>query len=273
MQESFSNEYKNWPKHEIFSKSCVPPETAFFVRLDGWKFRKLSEAIKAEKPFDKKFGKCLVSSGKILFMKGFSASLVYVASDEINILFRNAAPFHGRIEKLNSVLASLASSAFTLNLQKSFVKENVAAFDSRIIVVSDDKKIVEYLAWRQMDTWRNHNNAYAYWFFHKMGHEPSEISKKLEGLKTEELHEIMFRQGVNLAKTPQWQRRGILIYKQLFLRKIENNVVKRWKIKENWNLPLFTSRNGAKLIKQILKWTRQNKRGKGNCLSTKKSRN
>jgi tRNA(His) 5'-end guanylyltransferase len=260
MQESSLNKYKNWPKHEIFSKSCIPPETAFFVRLDGWKFRKLSETIKTEKPFDKKFAKCLVSSGKILFKKGFTPALVYVVSDEINILFLNAAPFRRRIEKVNSVLTSLVSSAFTLSLQKFFNKENIAAFDSRIVVVSTDEKIMEYLAWRQMNNWRNHNNAYAYWVFHKMGYKPSEISKRLKGLKTEELHEIMFRQGVNLAKTPQWQRRGILVYKQPFLRKVENHFVTRWKINENWKLPLFTSGDGVKLIKQILEWTRQKRK-------------
>ena len=260
MQESSLNKYKNWPKHEIFSKSCIPPETAFFVRLDGWKFRKLSETIKTEKPFDKKFAKCLVSSGKILFKKGFTPALVYVVIDEINILFLNAAPFRRRIEKVNSVLASLVSSAFTLSLRKFFNKENIAAFDSRIVVVSTDEKIMEYLAWRQMNNCRNHNNAYAYWVFHKMGYKPSEISKKLKGLKTEELHEIMFRQGVNLAKTPQWRRRGILVYKQPFLRKVENCFVTRWKINENWKLPLFTSGDGVKLIKQILEWTRQKRK-------------
>ena len=260
MQESSLNKYKNWPKHEIFSKSCIPPEIAFFVRLDGWKFRKLSETIKTEKPFDKKFAKCLVSSGKILFKKGFTPALVYVVSDEINILFLNAAPFRRRIEKVNSVLASLVSSAFTLSLRKFFNKENIVAFDSRIVVVSSDEKIMEYLAWRQMNNWRNHNNAYVYWVFHKMGYKPSEISKRLKGLKTEELHEIMFRQGVNLAKTPQWQRRGILVYKQPFLRKVENCFVTRWKINENWKLPLFTSGDGVKLIKQILEWTRQKRK-------------
>ena len=209
--DTYTDKYRNWSKHETFSKTCIPPETPFFLRLDGWKFRKLSEAIKAEKPFDKKFAKCLISSGKILFTKGFSPALVYVASDEINILFLNAAPFRGRIEKVNSVLTSLVSSAFTRSLQKFFNKENIAAFDSRIVVVSTDEKIMEYLAWRQMNNWRNHNNAYAYWVFHKMGYKPSEISKKLEGLKTEELHEIMFRQGVNLEDPPMAKERNTSI--------------------------------------------------------------
>lgn len=94
--------------------------------------------------------------------------------------------------------------------------------------------------------------AYAYWIFREMGYKPVEISKKLKGLKTEELHEIVFGQGVNLAKTPQWQRRGIFIYKHPFLKKTKNHLVTRWKLEENWNLPLFTSREGVKLIQQIL---------------------
>ena len=260
MQESSLNKYKSWPKHEMFSKTCVPPKTPFFVRLDGWNFRKLSGAIKAKKPFDEKFAKCLVSSGKILFKEGFSPALIYVASDELNILFFNIAPFKRRVEKTDSVLASLVSSAFTLSLQKLFNKKNVTTFDSRIVVASGDKKIMEYLAWRQMNNWRNHNNAYAYWIFRKMGHKPSEISRKLKGLKTEELHEIMFRQSINLAKTPTWERRGILLYKEPLLKKTENYIVARWKIKENWNLPLFTSKDGVKLVKQILKWINQKRK-------------
>jgi len=254
MQESSLSEYKNWSKHEIFSKVCIPPEISFFIRLDGWKFKKLSETLKTKRPFDEKFAKCLVFSGKILFEIGFSPAFIYVASDELNILFLNAAPFRGRIEKVNSVLAGLVSSAFALNMQKFYKKESVAAFDSRIVVISNDEKIVEYLAWRQTNTWRNHNNAYAHWVLRRLGHKPSEISRKLRGVKTEELNDMMFKQGVNLAKTPQWQRRGILIYKEPFPRKSRSQIVTRWRIREDWMLPLFTAEQGTNLIKQILDW-------------------
>ncbi len=170
MPESSSNEeYKNWMKHEIFSNTCIPPETPFFLRLDGWKFKELSEVVGAEKPFDKRFAKCLVSSAKILYEKGFNPTLVYVASDELNIIFADSAPFRGRIEKMNSVIAGLTSSIFALNLQKVFGKEVVTAFDSRVVVASGNERIFEYLAWRQMNAWRNHNNAYAYWILRKLG--------------------------------------------------------------------------------------------------------
>ncbi|MEM3752969.1 MAG: tRNA(His) guanylyltransferase Thg1 family protein [Candidatus Bathyarchaeia archaeon] len=255
MRESSSNEEcKNWLKHEIFSKTCIPPETPFFLRLDGWKFKELSEAVGAEKPFDKRFAKCLVSSAKILYEKGFNPTLVYVASDELNILFADSAPFRGRIEKMDSVIVGLTSSMFTLNLQKVFGKEVVTAFDSRVVVASGNERIIEYLAWRQMNAWRNHNNAYAYWVLRKLGHKPLEIAKKVEGLKTEELHEMLFEHGLNLAKTPQWQRRGILVYKEPFLKKIGEHHVTRRRVKENWRLPLFTSKQGKKLLEQIIKW-------------------
>jgi len=260
MQELSLNKYKKWPEHEIFSKTCIPPETPFFIRLNGWRFKKLSEAIKAEKPYDEKIAKCLVSSGEIFFSKGFNPTLIYVASDELNILFLNANPFRRRVEKIDSVSAGLISSAFSSNIQKTFSEKTVVAFDSRVVVASTKEKIAEYLSWRQMNTWRNHNNAYAYWVFRKMGYKPSKIARKLEGLRTEKLHDMMLRQSMNFAKTPLWQRRGILVYKQPFLKKVENCLITRWKIRENWNLPLFTSKNGTQLIQQILKWTKEKRK-------------
>jgi tRNA(His) guanylyltransferase len=259
MPESSLNEYKNWPKHEIFSKSCIPPETPFFIKLDGWRFKKVSEAINAEKPFDEKFTKCLVSSGKVLFIKGFNPALIYVASDELNVLFLNTVLFRGRVEKTDSVLAGIASSVFSLSLQKLFSREPVVAFDSRVVIAYTEEKIIGYLSWRQMNAWRNHNNAYAYWVLRRTGFKPSEIARKLKGLKAEELHEIIMKQGVNLAETPRWQRRGILVYKQRFLKQAENHMVTRWRIKENWSLPPFTKKDGAELIHQILELSKQKK--------------
>ncbi|MEM3580965.1 MAG: tRNA(His) guanylyltransferase Thg1 family protein [Candidatus Bathyarchaeia archaeon] len=252
--------FKGWSKSEIFSKTTVPLETPFFLRLDGWKFRALADAIGAEKPFDERFAQCLVNSGKALFGKGFSPTLVYVVSDELNILFDSEVPFNGRIEKIDSVIPSLVSAAFSIQLQEFFGERVVAAFDSRIIVAPNDEKISEYLVWRQTNAWRNHNNAYAYWLLRKMGYKPSETAKKLKGMKTEELHELLFKHGINLAKTPQWQRRGILIHKKPYQKRTAKQGVTRWEITENWNLPLFSSEEGTKLIRQILEWMRQKRR-------------
>ena len=258
MPGSYWNSGSNNLEHEIFSRLQVPPDTPFFARLDGRLFKAISQKVGAKKPFDEKFAECLVASAKAVYKSNLNPALVYAASDEINVLFLYTAPFKRRIEKTNSILAGVASSAFSLSVAKLFKKTLISAFDSRL-VISSQEKITEYLTWRQRDAWRNHNNAYAYWLFRRIGHNPSEAAKMLKGLKTKELHEILFRHGLNLAQTPVWQRRGILIYREPYQKQLKNHVVTRWRIRENWNLPFFSSKEGKSLIQQILGWAKPSK--------------
>jgi tRNA(His) guanylyltransferase len=245
------------PEHEIFSQLQIPPDAPFFARLDGRRFQAISEKVCAKKPFDEKFAKCLVASAKAMYQSDLNPALVYAASDEINVLFLHTAPFKRRVEKTNSVLAGIASSAFSLSVAKLFKKTLITVFDSRVIL-SSHEKVTDYLVWRQRDAWRNHNNAYAYWLFRRKGYKPSEAAKKLKGLKTKELHEILFRNGLNLAQTPAWQRRGTLIYREPYQKHAKNDVVTRRQIRENWNLPLFSSKEGQDLIQQIPGWAKPN---------------
>jgi len=258
MLESYWNHHPPNPtqtKSEVFSALQVPPDNPFFVRLNGRRFQVVSEKLKTEKPFDKKFAKCLVSSGKAIFQENLNPALVYVASDEVNALFTYAAPFNRRVEKINSVLAGTVSSTFSLNALKLFGKSLTVAFDSRIIIIHKEKS-VEYLTWRQMDAWRNHNNAYACWLLRKLGHTPKNAAKTLKGMKTEELHQLLFQHGINLAKTSAWQRRGALIYRQPYQKLLKTHSVTRWRIRENWNLPIFSSAEGKAFLQQVLEWAK-----------------
>ena len=103
---------------------------------------------------------------------------------------------------------------------------------------------------------RNHNNAYAYWLPRETGHKLSEAAKMLKGLKTKNLHNLLFHHSINLTKTPVWQRRGILIYGEPYKKQVENRAVTRRRIQEGWNLSLFRSQEGHSLIQQILEWTK-----------------
>jgi len=245
-------------ENEIYSQLQVPPETPFFVRLDGRRFQAVAEKLQVDKPFDETFAKCLVVAGKALFQNSLNPALVYVASDEVNVLFVHAAPFNRRVEKINSVSAGIVSSAFSICIQKNFRKPITTGFDSRIAVTTREK-LVDYLIWRQQDAWRNHNNAYAYWTMRKLGHKPAEISKTLKGWKTQRLHEFLFQHGVNLAKTPAWHRRGILIQKQPYQKHLANVTVTRWRTRENLNLPMFSSKQGKDLIQNILESSKPHK--------------
>jgi len=248
MQESSSNKGKlqEFTKSEIYSRITVPDNIPFIVRLDGWKFRALSEKLETEKPFDERIAKCLAASGRQI-VNNFNPAVAYIISDEINLLFIKNYPFDGRIEKINSILSGLTSSTFSLNLENFFKRTVNVSFDSRIVVLPE-KDIVKYFAWRQQNGWRNHNNAYAYWLLRKLGYSPKKASEKLKGIKAKEIHELLHTHGINLSKTPTWQRRGILIYKKTYERK----GAKRRKIVENWDPPLFTEPNGEKLLRQTI---------------------
>ncbi len=188
-------------RYEIFASIKVDPP--FIVRLDGWNFHALAKKLALKVPFDENFARALANTAAYL-MKEFNAEVGYVFSDEINLLFKHA-PF-GRVEKIDSIFAGLASSKLTLELGC----KHVVSMDCRIVKLPEEK-IQEYFAWRQAECKRNHNNAYAYWLLRKQGLTPREAQHKLHGLNTEQLKELCKSYGIDLDKTPRWQREGIWI--------------------------------------------------------------
>jgi tRNA(His) guanylyltransferase len=202
---------------EIFSNLRVPCGSEIVVRADGRKFSKLSTKLKLDKPYDLDFTKllCEVCSD---FFNEFSPKFIYTFSDEINILLSDI-PFNGRIEKLNSVFASFISGSFMKNLIKyeNFFKVleeddlKPVSFDSRIIPVSD-KGAVEYFKNRQNEAWRNCLNGYSYWKLRE-NYDKVRAVEILNKKKSNELHNLLFENGLNINDVPAWQRRGIGFYK------------------------------------------------------------
>jgi tRNA(His) 5'-end guanylyltransferase len=43
---------------------------------------------------------------------------------------------------------------------------------------------------------------------------PPDAATVLRGVSSRMLHDMMFSRGINLAQTPVWQRRGVLVYKK-----------------------------------------------------------
>jgi len=211
----------------------------FFVRVDGRNFRHALSLLKREQPYDLAFAESMGAA---------SEALVFTFSDEANALFREA-PFDGRIEKLDSVVASFFASAVTLNLPSGVP----LAFDARIIPVSA-MDIPIYLESRQNETWRNHVHAYGYYYLRQNGQTGREAHATLLGMTSSEMHELMFSHGVNLAKTPAWQRRGILVHKQSYEKEGLDRITgrpsttRRSRVVQNWDLPIFKSPEGREML-------------------------
>ncbi|MDR0901114.1 MAG: guanylyltransferase [Methanobrevibacter sp.] len=206
--------------YEAYNDLKVPKGSKIILRLDGRNFHSLSKELDLNRPFDLNFIQAMENSAKAIFNE-FSPSFVYVFSDEINILLKDI-PFSGRIEKLNSVFPSLASSSLTIELIKSFNssfnsfnpildKKIPISFDSRIIPVAIHE-IPNYFKWRQDEAWRNCVNAYGYWTLRK-DLSTKDTVEKLKDLKSSDIHELLFQKGINLNNLPGYEKRGIAIYK------------------------------------------------------------
>ena len=195
-------------EYEVYGDLKVPINSKIILRLDGRSFHSLAKNLNLKKPYDKDFAKLMVKVSKDLFNE-FAPRFIYTFSDEISILLNNI-PFNGRIEKINSVIASFAASSFTYNLDKQIGK--AVAFDSRIIPITNED-IPKYFKWRQDEAWRNCINAYGIYTL-KSKYSDEVANKKIKGLKSNDIHELLFKEGINLNDVDNWQKRGIAIYKQ-----------------------------------------------------------
>lgn len=195
-------------EYEIFSEIKVPKNSNIIVRLDGRSFHTLARDLNLTKPYDVDFYKAIAEVSKDMFNE-FSPLFIYAFSDEISILL-NDVPFNGRVEKINSVLASFASSSFVMHFSKDFKKP--VAFDSRIIPIANDD-IVNYFKWRQDEAWRNCVNGYGIHFL-KSKYSNNEANDKIKGLKSSDIHELLFQNGINLNDVETWKKRGIGIYRK-----------------------------------------------------------
>lgn len=227
-------------EYEIYSDLRVPVNSKIIVRLDGRSFHSFAQNMKLTKPYDDNFYKVVVEVSKELFEE-FSPLFIYTFSDEISILL-DKIPFNGRIEKINSVMASFTSSSFTLNYGVKFPK--AVAFDSRVIPITDDK-IYDYFKWRQDEAWRNCVNGYGIHFL-KSKYSSSQANEKINGLGLSDIHEMLFQNGINLNDVETWKKRGIGVYRKnkevtgFNKKESKNQTSYRSFIHVDCNLPIFT---------------------------------
>ena len=225
--------------YEVYSSLKVPKNSKVIVRLDGRAFHKLASDLKLVKPYDRNFYQVMAEVCEDLFRE-FSPSFVYTFSDEISLLLNNI-PFDGRIEKINSVMAGFASSSFVIHYDVDFKKP--PAFDSRIIPINDDD-ILDYFRWRQDESWMNCVNSHGISYLKTM-YSNNEANDKINGMKLNEIHELLFQNGINLNDIETYKKRGIGIYRKnkkvvgFNKKENKNQTSYRSYVFTDWELPIF----------------------------------
>ena len=235
---------------EVYSSLKVPKNSKIIVRLDGRSFHKLARDLNLSKPYDDDFYQIMSEICRDLFEE-FSAQFAYTFSDEINLLLNNI-PFGGRIEKINSVMASFAASSFVMHYDMNFKKP--PSFDSRIIPINDED-ILDYFKWRQDESWRNCVNSHGISYL-KSKYSNAEANDKINGMNLSDIHEFLFENGINLNDVETYKKRGIAVYRKnkkvvgFNKKENKNQTSYRSYIYTDWQLPIF-SENFFKDIKVI----------------------
>jgi tRNA(His) 5'-end guanylyltransferase len=197
-------EYENRDKIQYPSSSVV------VARIDGRGFSKFTK--KFDKPFDKKFTHAMIQTTKALVQET-CATIGYTQSDEISLIWHTDNPdgqlfFNGKVQKLCSVCASIATAHFNDWMHRLKVKTNDnGLFDCRVFEVPDKNEAVNYLFYRQRDAIRNSISMAAHTHF---GH------KTLMNKSTNEQLEMLKSDDINWFDYPPANQIGSFVKRERF---------------------------------------------------------
>lgn len=222
--------YENIPKTRLVRRLPV------IIRVDGKAFHTFLKGFK--KPFDEILIEVMDETSKYLCKNIMGAKLAYVQSDEISILLTDydrlntEAYFNYEVEKICSVVASMATLAFNKNLarlteefatdvlnipstynieeERKYIEtlrkavDRGALFDARCFNIPKEE-VTNYFYWRQLDASRNSIQLVGHAYF-----SDAELYKK----SCNEIQDMLvLNKGVNWNNYATYQKRGRCIVK------------------------------------------------------------
>jgi len=181
-QDDFGDRMKAYEK--TYTAASVPIDQILCIRIDGKGFSKFTKGFK--KPFDDVLGGVMVNTMMNL-VKETHASIGYTQSDEITLIFSPGEKaseylFGGKVSKINSVLASMATFYFNSDLAACVRVDKPAFFDCRAWAVPDLAEASNVLLWRVQDARKNSISSLFRW---TAGH------SKMHGLSGEEMKALL----------------------------------------------------------------------------------
>lgn len=198
-----------------------------YARIDGRGFSKLTKNL--ARPYDETFAFCMINTTKALVEKT-NAKIGYTQSDEISLAWlidneESEMFFDGKIQKLCSVLSSMATSYFITNLLKSPLQDLINQnphFDCRVFQLPTETEATNCFVWREQDATKNAISMAARAYF---------SHKQLQGKNSKEMIDMLWEKGINFNEYPTFFRRGTYCRKQYYNSEIGDDI---WnKIPEN----------------------------------------
>lgn len=233
--------------------------TNTIIRIDGKAFSNYTKGL--QRPFDHGLIEDMNKTAEYLCQNIQGAKFGYVQSDEISILITDYddlgthAWFDNNLQKMVSVASSMATAKFnqlrmkrfcnefgianhSMNYDGNVLKESeienfkLAMFDARAFQIPFIDEVENYFIWRQQDAVRNSISSVAQSLY---------SHNQLNGVKTDQLQEMIFQKGINWNDYDFRKKRGAAIKKiQVTMNNIENGETykrNKWSVVET---PIFT---------------------------------
>lgn len=186
------------------------PYIPVYARVDGRGFSKFTRG--ADKPFDAAISAAMIAATRHLVEKTH-ADIGYVQSDEISLVWTTREPgeemfFKGKVQKMASVLAGLATASFIKALlegERAEWVDRLPHFDARVIQLPNREEAANMLLWREMDARKNAISMAAHAHF---------SHKSLHGLNGREKLDRLAEAGVDFDAYPVAFRRGAFLRRE-----------------------------------------------------------
>lgn len=184
-----------------------PPGLPVYARIDGRSFSRFTKGM--ERPFDPRMCEAMTATVAGL-VERTHARIGYTQSDEISLVWlgddeRSQVFFDGRVQKLASVLASLAGVLFYASLEAAGLgdcRDRLPHFDCRVLALPSRTEAANMFLWREMDATKNAVQMAAQ---HHCTH------RELQGLGRADQLAKLSAAGVNFEDYPARFKRGVFV--------------------------------------------------------------
>ena len=221
MKDALGDRMKEF--YEDRTRIKLPRRTYTIIRIDGKAFHTYTKGL--ERPFDEGLIEDMNNTTAYLCKNIQGAKFGYVQSDEISLVLTDFddlgthAWFDNNLQKMASVAASMATAEFNrLRLMRGFgnyeqtpsqsraivAQFKMAQFDARVFQIPFIDEVENYFIWRQQDAVRNSISSVAQSLY---------SPRELNGVKTDQMQELIFQKGINWNDYDFRLKRGAVIGK------------------------------------------------------------
>ena len=206
-------DFKNLKDRMLYYRSLtdykVMPNCYTLVMLDGRSFSKLIKK-KYKLPFDDSFIATMNTTAQYICQNVQGALFAYVQSDEINILLSNECSifFEGRLSKMLSIIASMASNRFNQIMMCQDIydicADSLQISQDKVFETLNKRKLVEF----DCKVWNvpSFNDVYA-WFLYRQN--DCIRNSKQQSAQTYLSHNVLFNKDTDEQIRMLKEKKGI----------------------------------------------------------------